>query len=32
VHPDWVAGADIAAWIAELPHSANSGDIYATLA
>jgi FkbM family methyltransferase len=32
VHSDWVAGADIAAWIAELPHSANSGDIYATLA
>jgi FkbM family methyltransferase len=32
VHSDWVAGADIAAWMAELPHSANSGDIYATLA
>ena len=32
VHSDWVAGADIAAWIGELPHSANSGDIYATLA
>lgn len=32
VHSDWVAGADIAAWIAELPHSANSGDIYAVLA
>ena len=32
VYSDWVAGADIAAWIAALPHSANSGDIYATLA
>ena len=32
VHSDWVASADIAAWIAELPHSANSGDIYAALA
>jgi FkbM family methyltransferase len=31
VHSDWVASADIAAWIAELPHSANSGDIYAAL-
>jgi FkbM family methyltransferase len=32
VHSDWVADADIAAWIGELPHSANSGDIYAVLA
>ena len=32
VHSDWVASADIAAWIAALPHSANSGDIYVSLA
>ena len=32
VHSDWVAGVDIAAWITELPHSANSGDIYVSLA
>jgi len=29
VHPDWVSGADITAWLNELPHAANSGDIYA---
>jgi len=32
VHFDWVASAEIAAWITELPHSANSGDIYVSLA
>jgi FkbM family methyltransferase len=32
VHSDWVTGGDIAAWIAALPHSANSGDIYVSLA
>jgi hypothetical protein len=32
VHSDWVASADIAAWITELPHSANSGVIYVSLA
>jgi hypothetical protein len=32
LHSDWVAGVDIAAWITELPHSANSGDIYVSLA
>ena len=32
VHSDWVAGGDIAAWITALPHSANSGDIYVSLA
>jgi hypothetical protein len=32
VHSDWVAGDDITAWIAALPHSANSGDIYVSLA
>ena len=31
-HSDWVAGVDIAAWITELPHSANSGDNYVSLA
>src|SRR5262249_4955650 len=25
VHPDWVSGADITAWLSELPHAANSG-------
>ena len=32
VHSDWVGSADIAAWVTELPHAANSGDIYAALA
>jgi FkbM family methyltransferase len=32
VHSDWVGGADIATWLAELPHAANSGDIYAAIA
>jgi len=32
VHSDWVAGDDITAWITALPHSANSGDIYVSLA
>ena len=31
-HEQWVDGGAIAAWLAALPHSANSGDIYATLA
>jgi FkbM family methyltransferase len=31
VHTGWLAGRDIAAWLADLPHSANSGDIYAQL-
>jgi FkbM family methyltransferase len=31
VHSDWVGSADIAAWVTELPHAANSGDIYAAL-
>jgi FkbM family methyltransferase len=31
VHSDWVRGAEIAAWLAELPHAANSGDIYAAV-
>jgi FkbM family methyltransferase len=32
VHSDWVGDAEIAAWLDELPHAANSGDIYAALA
>ena len=32
VHSDWVGSADIVAWVTELPHAANSGDIYAALA
>jgi FkbM family methyltransferase len=31
VHSDWVRSVDIAAWLTELPHAANSGDIYAAL-
>ncbi len=32
VHADWIGGAAIARWLAELPHEANSGDVYAALA
>jgi FkbM family methyltransferase len=32
VHADWIGGAAIARWLVELPHQANSGDIYAALA
>ena len=31
VNADWVGGKEIARWLAGLPHSANSGDIYAAL-
>jgi len=31
VRADWTGGEDIARWLAELPHAANSGDIYAAL-
>jgi FkbM family methyltransferase len=31
VHADWAGGEAIARWLAELPHAANSGDIYAAL-
>ena len=31
VHVDWVSADEIAAWLGSLPHSANSGDIYALL-
>jgi FkbM family methyltransferase len=30
VHPDWIDAAAMAAWLATLPHAANSGDVYAT--
>ena len=29
IHNDWLGGEAIARWLAELPHAANSGDIYA---
>lgn len=29
VHSDWIGSVDMAAWLTELPHAANSGDIYA---
>ena len=32
VHADWVDGAAIARWLTELPHEANSGDVYAAIA
>jgi FkbM family methyltransferase len=32
VNADWVGGEEIARWLTGLPHAANSGDIYATLA
>lgn len=31
VRADWAGGEEIARWLAELPHAANSGDIYAAL-
>jgi hypothetical protein len=31
VNADWVGGQEIARWLTELPHAANSGDIYAVL-
>jgi len=32
IHEQWVGADAMTAWLAALPHSANSGDIYATLA
>ena len=32
VHGAWLSAGAIARWIAELPHAANSGDVYARLA
>jgi FkbM family methyltransferase len=32
VHADWIGGPEIARWLTELPHAANSGDVYAALA
>ena len=31
-HADWIGGDEIARWLAELPHEANSGDVYAAIA
>jgi len=31
-HADWLDGGTIARWLRELPHEANSGDVYAALA
>ncbi len=31
-HVGWIGGTEIARWLNELPHDANSGDIYAALA
>jgi FkbM family methyltransferase len=31
-HADWIDDATIARWVADLPHAANSGDIYASMA
>jgi hypothetical protein len=32
VYRDWVSTDEITGWLRTLPHSANSGDIYARLA
>jgi FkbM family methyltransferase len=32
VHPQWIDAAEVTAWLQELPHSANSGDVYARMA
>ena len=32
VHADWIDGAEVTRWLAELPHEANSGDVYAAIA
>jgi hypothetical protein len=31
-HDDWIDDATIARWLRELPHAANSGDVYAAFA
>jgi hypothetical protein len=31
VYRDWVSAEEITGWLRSLPHSANSGDIYACL-
>ena len=31
VHAGWLSAEEIAAWLRALPHSANSGDVYALL-
>jgi FkbM family methyltransferase len=30
-HANWIDGSAIAHWLSDLPHAANSGDVYATL-
>jgi FkbM family methyltransferase len=32
IHPGWLAGEELGAWLDALPHEANSGDVYARLA
>jgi FkbM family methyltransferase len=32
VHDDWIDGAAMVQWLTDLPHAANSGDVYAVLA
>jgi FkbM family methyltransferase len=32
VHAGWIGGGEIGRWLAELPHDANSGDVYAAIA
>jgi hypothetical protein len=29
IHPKWLSAAEMAAWVADLPIEANSGDIFA---
>ena len=31
IHRDWVAAEEMTAWLRDLPHGANSGDVYAAL-
>ena len=31
-HAGWIDGTALARWLSELPHEANSGDVYAALA
>ena len=32
IHPEWLDGEELGAWLDALPHEANSGDVYARLA
>jgi FkbM family methyltransferase len=31
-HAGWIGGAEVARWLTDLPHAANSGDVYAAIA